>query len=143
MVSSMAEDIGSVLPSDKLSYKLVLQNHVSKCLDAMSDIDDLFREVEALKLAMFFNTVNLNFKDEVEAVEDRVNTVYNGKVDAYRAQFKTVGYNPLSATPFYRAWFHERNKSLYIELISILARHDMLTEARGSVDSWRESDVGK
>jgi len=131
------------IPSDKLSYKDLLKEHVNKCLNSVGDYDQFLFNVNALRSAMYFNVEGIPFKDKIDVVEKKLNRWLQIKDLELQAKLGRMYFHPFYRLPKIEQYRYQANYNLFQNLLEILSKHNMLVESRGFSENWDENESDK
>jgi len=138
----MTED-QNVVSGDKLNYRLILQEHIDRCLRVRSleTLEDFEKEVDDLASAMYFNISGVPFRDKIKIAQDELSKWYEGKLSVFKSEPGRKFYNPFDYQIRTRGWRFMKADAMFRHLVDLLAEHGALFESRKSIDQWKENET--
>ena len=132
---------GSVKPYDKLTYKKLIQQLISECLEVIdnsrSPLEIIEHKVSSLKNSLHFNQGTLKFKEEIDKKEMELRMHYYIWFFYYhRESNRSTWGNPFFAQP--EIINHQRQywKELFLFIEEMLGRYEALMEPKDYIEDW-------
>ena len=131
---------GTVKPYDKLTYKLLIQSRIAKCLEAMVNNDSsLDKNVWALRCGLYFDQGKLKFRTMIEKKEKELDAKYDNWVKEYsRDSNRPQWGNPLFSIPARSKKLNELWTEELLFIIQLLGHYKALFDQLDYVEEWKE-----
>jgi len=140
MTNDEKQNQGSVKPFDKLTYKILIQLRIAKCLDAIErDDGSSNKSTWALRCTIFFNQGKIRFKDEILEKEAQLDKRYEDWLSFYSRESNRYYWgNPM----YFKEAETKKLKELWNEeflfLIDMLGKYKALMDQLDYIEEWKE-----